>query len=237
LQPLLKIDDLAVAYGDLLVLKQFNLRVNAGEVVSVLGANGAGKTTLLQSISGLLPPKAGSICFCDHEVSQLPAYELPGLGLAHVPQGRGIFSTMTVQDNLILGSWNPQARKKREENITAVYELFPRLKERRRQLAGTLSGGEQQMLAVGRALTQEPKLLMLDEPSLGLAPVLVDNLFETLEKIMTKGVSILLVEQNVFHAVELASRCYLLENGRVSLEGKKEEFQENPKIKESYLGM
>ncbi len=237
MQPLLRIEDLAVAYGDLLVLKQFTLRVHAGEVVSVLGANGAGKTTLLQSISGRLPPRAGSIRFCEHDVSRLPPYELPGLGLAHVPQGRGVFSTMTVLDNLMLGSWSPRARKKRKESIAAVYELFPRLMERRRQLAGTLSGGEQQMLAVGRALTQEPKLLMLDEPSLGLAPVLVDSLFETLEKIKTRGVSILLVEQNVFHAVALADRCYLLENGRVALEGKKEAFQENPKIKASYLGM
>ena len=237
MQPLLRVEDLAVAYGDLLVLKQLNLRVNVGEVVGVLGANGAGKTTLLQSISGLLSPRAGRIRFCDHDINQVPAYELPGLGLAHVPQGRGIFSTMTVLDNLMLGSWNPQAREKRGRNITAVYELFPRLKERQRQLAGTLSGGEQQMLALGRALTQEPKLLMLDEPSLGLAPVIVDNLFEALQKIKAKGVSILLVEQNVFHAVELASRCYLLENGRVTLEGNKEAFQENPKIKASYLGM
>lgn len=237
MQPLLKVKDLVVAYGDLSVLHEFNLEVITGEVVSVLGANGAGKTTLLRAISGLLPAKAGRIKFRDHDVSQIPTYELAGLGLAHVPQGRGIFATMAVLDNLLVGSWNPRARKKREENIARVYDLFPRLKERSRQLAGTLSGGEQQMLAIGRALTQEPKLLMLDEPSLGLAPVLVDSLFETLENIKKQGISILLVEQNVFHATELANRCYLLENGRVTLEGSKEEFQENPKIKESYLGM
>lgn len=237
MQRLLEVEDLAVAYGDLLVLHQFNLRVDGGEVVSVLGANGAGKTTLLQSISGLLPAKAGSIRFCGHDVSRLPAHELPGLGLSHVPQGRGIFATMTVLDNLMVGGSNPRARAGRQESIARVYALFPRLKERSRQLGGTLSGGEQQMLAVGRALIQEPKLLMLDEPSLGLAPVLVENLFESLEKIKGQGVSILLVEQNVFHAVDLADRCYLLENGRVALEGSKEAFQENPKIKESYLGM
>jgi len=236
-QPLLRVKDLVVAYGDLPVLHQIKLEVNRGEVVSVLGANGAGKTTLLQAISGLLPVRAGTINFLDHDISRIPAYELPGLGLAHVPQGRGIFATLTVLDNLLVGSWNPQARKKREENIARVYELFPRLKERSRQLAGTLSGGEQQMLALGRALTQEPNLLMLDEPSLGLAPVLADSLFETLENIKKQGISILLVEQNVFYATELANRCYLLESGRVTLEGSSEEFQENPKIKESYLGM
>ncbi|MBW1787976.1 MAG: ABC transporter ATP-binding protein [Deltaproteobacteria bacterium] len=234
---MLRVKDLVVAYGDLPVLHQIKLEVNRGEVVSVLGANGAGKTTLLQAISGLLPARAGTINFLDHDISRIPAYELPGLGLAHVPQGRGIFATLTVLDNLLVGSWNPQARKKREENIARVYELFPRLKERSRQLAGTLSGGEQQMLALGRALTQEPNLLMLDEPSLGLAPVLADSLFETLENIKKQGISILLVEQNVFYATELANRCYLLESGRVTLEGSSEEFQENPKIKESYLGM
>ncbi len=237
MQPLLEVKDLVVAYGDLIVLQQFSLKVNAGEVVSVLGANGAGKTTLLQAISGLLPAKAGSVKFRGLDVNQLPAYKLPGLGLAHVPQGRGIFTTMTVLDNLLVGSWNPQAKKTRQESIARVYELFPRLKERSRQLAATLSGGEQQMLALGRALTQAPRLLMLDEPSLGLAPVLVDDLFEALENIKKQGISILLVEQNVFHAIELASQCYLLESGRVTLKGSKKAFRENPKIKESYLGM
>jgi len=236
-QPLLELKDLVVAYGELPILHQVNLKVQSGELVSVLGANGAGKTTLLQAISGLLRAKAGSVHFRDQDISKMRAHELPGLGLAHVPQGRGIFATLTVFENLLVGSWNPQARKKREENIAQVYELFPRLKERSRQLGGTLSGGEQQMLALGRALTQEPKLLMLDEPSLGLAPFLVDNLFKTLEKINKGGISILLVEQNVFHATELANRCYLLENGRVTLEGSKAVFEENPKIKKSYLGM
>ncbi len=237
MQQLLKVKELVVGYGDLPILREVNLEVNQGEVVSVLGANGAGKTTLLQAISGLLPARAGEIQFCDRSVDAMPAHKLPGLGMAHVPQGRGIFATMTVMDNLLIGSWNAEARKKREENLDRVFELFPRLKERTGQLAGTLSGGEQQMLALGRALTQEPKILMLDEPSLGLAPVIVDTVFETLEKIKEQNISILLVEQNVFHAIELANRCYLLENGQITLEGTKKEFEENPKIKESYLGM
>ena len=237
MKQLLKVKELVVAYGDLPILREVNLEVNQGEVVSVLGANGAGKTTLLQAISGLLPTRAGEIQFCDRTVNAMPAHELPGLGMAHMPQGRGIFATMTVMDNLLIGSWNAEARKKREENLDRVFELFPRLKERAGQLAGTLSGGEQQMLALGRALTQEPKILMLDEPSLGLAPVIIDTVFETLEKIKEQNISILLVEQNVFHAIELANRCYLLENGQITLEGTKKEFEENPKIKESYLGM
>jgi len=236
-QALLEIKDLVVAYGDLPILQELSLRVSPGEVVSVLGANGAGKTTLLQAISGLLPARQGSIRFLDREVREIPAHDLPGLGLAHVPQGRGIFTTMTVLDNLMVGGWNPQARQKRKENLDRVFSLFPRLKERSHQMAGTLSGGEQQMLALGRALTQEPKLLMLDEPSLGLAPVIVEAVFETLEKIIQQNISILLVEQNVFHAIDLANRCYLLENGRVTLEGTQEEFEQNEKIKKSYLGM
>jgi len=236
-QPLLEIKDLVVAYGDLAILHDVSLRVEPGEVVSVLGANGAGKTTLLQAVSGLLPARKGSIRFLETEIHEIPAHDLAGLGLAHVPQGRGIFTTMTVMDNLLVGSWNRQARKRRRENLDRIFALFPRLKERSHQLAGTLSGGEQQMLALGRALTQEPRLLMLDEPSLGLAPVVVDMVFETLGKILQQNISILLVEQNVFHAIDLANRCYLLENGRVTLEGTQAEFQQNEKIKTSYLGM
>lgn len=237
MEPMLLIKDLVVAYGDLPILHEINLEVNSAEVVSVLGANGAGKTTLLQAISGLLPARSGSIRFQGQDITEIQAYELPGLGLAHVPQGRGIFHTMPVIDNLLVGSWNPQARKKREENLKLVYELFPRLKERADQMAGTLSGGEQQMLALGRALTQEPKLLMLDEPSLGLAPVLVETVFEKLEKIKQQDISILLVEQNIFDAIDLSNRCYLLENGRITLEGTSKEFEQNDKIKKSYLGM
>jgi branched-chain amino acid transport system ATP-binding protein len=234
---MLLIKDLVVAYGDLPILHEISLEVNSAEVVSVLGANGAGKTTLLQAISGLLPTRSGSIRFQGRDITEIQAYELPALGLAHVPQGRGIFATMPVIDNLLVGSWNPQARKKRKENLELVYELFPRLKERADQMAGTLSGGEQQMLALGRALTQEPQLLMLDEPSLGLAPVLVESVFEKLEKIKQQNISILLVEQNIFDAIDLSNRCYLLENGRITLEGTSKDFEQNDKIKKSYLGV
>ena len=237
MQPLLKIENIVVAYGDLDVLHQISIEVMPGESVSVLGSNGAGKTTLLRAISGLMPIKSGRITFSGRDISTVAAHELPGLGLAHVPQGRGMFATMSVMDNLLIGTWTTRAQAKSDDNIEMVMELFPRLKERSGQLAGTLSGGEQQMLAVGRALTQNPTLLMLDEPSLGLAPVIVDMLFETLDKIKAEGISVLLVEQDVFHATEMAARCYLLENGRVSLEGTKDEFEQNPIIRESYLGM
>jgi len=234
---LLKVENLCVAYGDVQVLHEVNIRLLPGEIVAVLGSNGAGKTTLLQAISGLLSICQGRIIFESRDLATISAHQLPGLGLAHVPQGRGIFATLTVMDNLTIGAWNPRGKKEREKNIQMVFDLFPRLRERSKQTAGTLSGGEQQMLAIGRALMQNPLLLMLDEPSLGLAPILVEAVFATVEKIIAQGLSILLVEQNIFYAIDLASRCYLLENGRISLEGLRSEFTENPKIKEAYLGM
>jgi len=234
---LLKVENLVAAYGDLEVLHDINIRVDTGEIVAVLGSNGAGKTTLLQTISGLLPLRRGRVLFETRELTHIPAYELPSLGMAHVPQGRGIFTTLTVMENLTIGAWNPRGKKERERNLNQVFDLFPRLKERTGQMAATLSGGEQQMLAIGRALMQNPLLLMLDEPSLGLAPILVEAVFATVEKIIAQGLSILLVEQNIFYAIDLASRCYLLENGRISLEGARAEFTENPRIKEAYLGM
>ena len=237
MQPLLKVNDIVVAYGTLDVLHQVTVEVLPGEMVSVLGANGAGKTTLLQAISGLLPVKSGNIYFSGQDISGGHAHELPDLGMAHVPQGRGIFTTLTVLENLRIGAWSPRARQKSRESIEMAYELFPRLKERQHQIAGSLSGGEQQMLALGRALSQNPTLLMLDEPSLGLAPVIVDSVFEALGRIKQEGIAILLVEQDVFHATEMASRCYLLENGAVTLEGSKTEFEQSPVIKKSYLGI
>jgi len=234
---LLRVENLCVAYGDVPVLQNINIRLLPGEIVAVLGSNGAGKTTLLQAISGLLPVCGGRIVFKNQDLANLSAHQLPGLGLAHVPQGRGIFATLTVMDNLAIGAWNPRGKKERGKNIPLVFELFPRLKDRSSQMAGTLSGGEQQMLAIGRALMQNPSLLMLDEPSLGLAPILVETVFATLEKIIAQGLSILLVEQNIFYAIDLASRCYLLENGVISLEATRAEFAENPRIKEAYLGM
>jgi len=234
---LLRVENLCVAYGDVQVLHGINIRLLPGEIVAVLGSNGAGKTTLLQATSGLLPICQGRIVFKNQDLANFSAHQLPELGLAHVPQGRGIFATLTVMDNLAIGAWNPRGKKQREKNTHMVFELFPRLKERYSQMAGTLSGGEQQMLAIGRALMQNPLLLMLDEPSLGLAPILVEVVFAALEKIIARGLSILLVEQNIFYAIDLASRCYLLENGMISLEGPRAEFAENPRIKEAYLGM
>jgi len=237
LEPLLRVENLGVAYGDLQVLHGINVLVHPGEIVAVLGANGAGKTTLLQAISGLLPVCQGRVVFHEQDLAKLPAHKLPELGLAHVPQGRGIFATLTVLENLTIGAWNHRGKKGREKSFQLVFHLFPRLQERIRQIAGTLSGGEQQMLAIGRALMQNPVMLMLDEPSLGLAPVLVDVVYETVGKIISQGLSILLVEQNIFYAIDIAGRCYLLENGRIVLEGTRKEFSENPLIREAYLGM
>jgi branched-chain amino acid transport system ATP-binding protein len=237
LEPLLRVENLNAAYGDLQVLHGINLAVHPGEIVAVLGSNGAGKTTLLQAISGLLPVSRGKVFFDNRDLTALPAYKLPELGLAHVPQGRGIFATLTVMENLTIGAWNPRGKIDRDKTLRLVFHLFPRLQERSKQVAGTLSGGEQQMLAIGRALMQKPLLLMLDEPSLGLAPILVDAVFETVGKIIQQGLSVLLVEQNIFYAIDLATRCYLLENGKISLHGPRAEFAENPLIKEAYLGM
>lgn len=237
MEPLLKTENLGVAYGDLQVLHGIDIVVYPGEIVAVLGANGAGKTTLLQAISGLLRVCQGKVLFNDQDLAILPAYKLAEMGLAHVPQGRGIFTTLSVLDNLSVGAWNPRGKSARNKSIELVFDLFPRLKERSTQLGGTLSGGEQQMLAIGRALMQKPLLLMLDEPSLGLAPILIDAVFETIGRIIQQGVSVLLVEQNVLYAIDLARRCYLLENGRITLQGPREEFATNPLIKEAYLGM
>ncbi len=237
MESLLIVENLGVAYGDLQVLHGINILVHSGEIVAVLGANGAGKTTLLQAISGLLPVRQGKIVFHNQDLANFSAYQLPDLGLAHVPQGRGIFATLSVLENLTIGAWNPRGKKERVKNLQIVFGLFPRLKERSRQIAGTLSGGEQQMLAIGRALMQNPVMLMLDEPSLGLAPVLVDAVYETVGKIIAQGLSILLVEQNISYAIDMAGRCYLLENGKIVLEGTRKEFSENPLIREAYLGM
>jgi branched-chain amino acid transport system ATP-binding protein len=237
MESLLAVEDFCVAYGDLEVLHDIKIRVDSGEIVAVLGSNGAGKTTLLQGISGLLSICKGRILFNGQDITAVPAHQLPGLGLAHVPQGRGIFATLSVLDNLTLGAWNPRGKKEKDSTLQFVFTLFPRLQQRVQQLAGTLSGGEQQMLAIGRALMQKPLLLMLDEPSLGLAPIIVEAVFDTIGKIIQQGLSVLLVEQNIFYAIDLATRCYLLENGKISLEGPRAQFAENPLIKEAYLGM
>jgi branched-chain amino acid transport system ATP-binding protein len=233
----LDVKDLEAAYGEKPALRGVSLAVGEGECVSVLGANGAGKSTLLRVISGLLRPRKGSIALSGRRLEALPAYDIAGLGVAHVPEGRRVLPDMTVEENLELGAFLPGPKRQRSETLAWVYEIFPRLRERRRQWAGTLSGGEQQMLAIGRGLMLRPRLLMLDEPSLGLAPVIVDVTFEKIAEVRRQGIAILLVEQNVQRALGLTDRGYVLEQGRVVLEGSSRELLENPHVKVAYLGL
>jgi len=233
----LEVRDLDVAYGEKPALRDVEMRVGEGECVSVLGANGAGKSTLLRSISGLLRPRRGSITLDGRRLDQVAAYDIAALGIAHVPEGRRVLPDMTVEENLELGAYLPEPKKRRQETLAWVYEVFPRLKERRRQRGGTLSGGEQQMLAIGRGLMLRPRVLMLDEPSLGLAPVIVDVTFEKIAEVRRQGIAILLVEQNVQRALGLTDRGYVLEQGRVVLQGSSRDLLENPHVKVAYLGL
>ncbi len=234
---MLEVQGLDVAYGEKPALRGVGMTVGDGESVSVLGANGAGKSTLLRTISGLLRPRQGSVRLGDRRLDELAPYEIAALGVAHVPEGRRVLPDMTVEENLELGAFLPEPKRRRAETLAWVYEVFPRLKERRRQRAGTLSGGEQQMLAVGRGLMLRPRLLMLDEPSLGLAPVIVDVTFEKIAEVRRQGIAILLVEQNVQRALGLTDRGYVLEQGKVVLQGTSAELLENPHVKVAYLGL
>jgi len=234
---MLTLDKLSAAYGDLQVLYDVDLQVNEGEVVSLVGSNGAGKTTILQVISGLVPLKSGKITFLDEDLSLHKAFDRAKLGISHIPQGRGILTTITVMDNLLLGAYDKQYHKEVKNNLDYAFELFPILKERRNQLAGGLSGGQQQMLAIARALMMNPKLLMLDEPSLGLAPNLADEVFDVIHRLSGAGKAILLVEQNLVKALEVGNRAYVLETGRISLEGDSKSLANNPDIKNAYLGL
>jgi branched-chain amino acid transport system ATP-binding protein len=233
----LEVRDLDAAYGEKPALRQVAMSVGEAECVSVLGANGAGKSTLLRAISGLLRPTRGSIALDGRPLQHLAPYEIAALGVAHVPEGRRVLPDMSVEENLELGAFLPEPRKRRQETLSWVYEVFPRLKERRRQRGGTLSGGEQQMLAIGRGLMLRPRLLMLDEPSLGLAPVIVDVTFEKIAEVRRQGIAILLVEQNVQRALGLTDRGYVLEQGRVVLQGTSKELLDNPHVKVAYLGL
>ncbi|MEM3955617.1 MAG: ABC transporter ATP-binding protein [Candidatus Bathyarchaeia archaeon] len=234
---MLIVENLDAAYGDLQVLWSVSLNVQKGEFVSIIGSNGAGKTTLLKTISGMLMPKGGRIKFFDQDITLLEPHKRAGLGIGHVMEGRRLFPYLTVEENLKMGAYLKEAWEKREETLELVFELFPRLKERRKQRAGTLSGGEQQMLAIGRALMLRPKLLLLDEPSLGIAPKLALSIFDVIKKINDyEGVTILLVEQNVHMALNLSKRSYVLENGKIVLEGPSEELLKNPHVKKAYLG-
>jgi branched-chain amino acid transport system ATP-binding protein len=233
----LKVSDIDVYYGDMQALRNVSIDVNQGEIVSVIGSNGAGKSTLLKTISGMLRPRIGSISLNGNEISRAPTAKIVENGISHVPEGRQIFPTMTVLENLVLGAQFPRTRKVQHETIEQVFTYFPRLKERLEQKAGTLSGGEQQMLAMGRGLMSLPTLMMLDEPSLGLAPVLVSTIFEIIEKINRQGTSILLIEQNVFHSLKIATRGYVLENGEIALSDTGQELLENHHIRKTYLGL
>ena len=235
-EPLLALEKLQVAYGGIQAVKGIDLEVGEGELVCLIGANGAGKTTTLKGICGLLPVKAGKIRYAGNDITGKPSFQLVQRGLAMVPEGRGVFGALTIEENLAMGAYIRNDGDGIKADIERVYQLFPRLKERRRQTAGTLSGGEQQMLAMGRAMMSRPKLLLLDEPSMGLAPLMVQKVFETIVTISGEGVTILLIEQNAKLALEVSRRGYVMESGEITLEGEAASLLDNPKVREAYLG-
>ncbi len=236
--PLLQVDTLSVAFGGIQAVCEVSLNVAQGELVTLIGANGAGKTTTLKAITRTLPAarSTGSVRFAGDEISALPTHYLPQRGLAMVPEGRGVFTRMTIQENLLMGAFARDANAEIYSDIERWYEIFPRLKERQSQLAGTLSGGEQQMLAMARALMSRPKLLLLDEPSMGLAPIMVERIFEVIRAVSQQGVTILLVEQNVKQALSIATRGYVMESGRIVLEAGAAQLLEDPRVMQAYLG-
>ena len=233
---LLEVRNLKVSYGHIAAVKGIDLEVAEGELVALIGANGAGKTTTLKALAGVLPPAGGSVRYRGRAVTRKPAFELVREGLALVPEGRGIFARLTVEENLDMGAYVRAGDPAVRTDLERVYALFPRLKERRRQTAGTLSGGEQQMLAIGRALMSRPKLLLLDEPSMGLAPIMVQRIFEVVREVASEGVTILLVEQNAKLALEVSHRGYVMESGAVTLSGASSELLANPQVRQAYLG-
>jgi branched-chain amino acid transport system ATP-binding protein len=234
--PLLEVENMHSYYGHIHALQGISLTVEEGEVVTLIGSNGAGKTTTLRSIHGILPPKEGRIIFNGEEIQGTPAHDMIGKGIAQSPEGRKIFFRMTVLENLEMGAYHRNDRSEIRQDMDRVFDLFPRLKERTKQEAGTMSGGEQQMLAIGRALMSRPKLLLLDEPSMGLAPVLVERIFEIIREINKQGTTILLVEQNANVALEIATRGYVLETGKIVNSAPAEKLREDPKVREAYLG-
>jgi branched-chain amino acid transport system ATP-binding protein len=234
--PLLEVSGVHTFYGNIEALKGVSLTVEEGEIVTLIGSNGAGKSTTLRSISGLTPPREGSIKFEDTEIGEVPPQEIVERGISLAPEGRHIFPRMTVRENLDLGAYLRKDRDGIENDRERVYSLFPRLKERERQKGGTMSGGEQQMLAIGRALMANPRLLLLDEPSMGIAPILVERIYETIAEINRQGTTILLVEQNANYALEVSKRGYVLETGKVALEDKSSALRTNPDVQKAYLG-
>ncbi len=233
---MLEVKELNVYYGVIQALKGINFEVNEGEIVTLIGANGAGKTTAMHSIMGLIPVTSGTVTYMGQQINHVPPHKIVHMGMTQVPEGRRIFQELTVYENILLGAYIQKDKKAIKEDIERVYEIFPRLEERKKQVAGTLSGGEQQMLAMGRALMSRPKLLMLDEPSMGLSPLFVDQVFEVIQRIHREGTTILLVEQNAGKSLAISDRAYVLENGKVAYSGTAKELSESDEIKKAYLG-
>ena len=233
---LLEVKNLEVYYGVICALKGISFEVNEGEIVSLIGANGAGKTTMMQSVVGLLPKRAGTVIFDGQDITKTPCHKIVQLGMTQVPEGRRIFQELSVYENLMMGAYTIKDQQKFKEDLEGIYQRFPRLAERRNQIAGTLSGGEQQMLAMSRALMSHPKLLMLDEPSMGLAPILVDQIFSIIKELNDAGTTILLVEQNANKALEIADRAYVLETGSITLSGTGLELSQSDEVRKAYLG-
>ncbi|MCC8126149.1 MAG: ABC transporter ATP-binding protein [Clostridiales bacterium] len=232
---ILEVKDLEVYYGVIQAIKGISFEVNQGEIIALIGANGAGKTTTLQTITGLIPSKAGSIFYEGKEITHIPGHKLVSMGMAHVPEGRRVFAQLTVLQNLKLGAYTRKDKSELEQTLQLVYERFPRLEERKNQSAGTLSGGEQQMLAMGRALMSHPKLIVMDEPSMGLSPIYVNEIFDIIQKINADGTTVLLVEQNAKKALSIADRAYVLETGKIVLSGDAKELMNNDQVKKAYL--
>ena len=233
---MLEVKDLAVYYGMIHAIKGVSFEVNKGEIIALIGANGAGKTTILHTITGLLSPKRGSIQFEGKELTKIPAHKIVSLGMAHVPEGRRVFAELSVYQNLKLGAYTRSDKKEIDETMETVYQRFPRLRERKNQMAGTLSGGEQQMLAMGRALMSHPQIILMDEPSMGLSPILVNEIFDIIRSVNEAGTTVLLVEQNAKKALEIADRAYVLETGRIVTSGPADALMNNDSIKKAYLG-
>ena len=233
---MLEIKDLEVYYGMIQAIKGVSFDENEGEVIALIGANGAGKTTILHTITGLLSPKKGSVMFEGQDITKIPAHKIVSLGMAHVPEGRRVFAQMTVYQNLKMGAYTRSSKEEIEANLEKVYKRFPRLEERKNQLAGTLSGGEQQMLAMGRALMSNPKIILMDEPSMGLSPILVNEIFDIIQSVSASGTTVLLVEQNAKKALSIADRAYVLETGKIVMSGEASKLMNDDSIKKAYLG-
>ena len=233
---MLEVRDLQVYYGMIHAIKGISFDVNQGEVIALIGANGAGKTTTLHTITGLLAPKSGSVLFEGKDITKVPAHKIVSMGMAHVPEGRRVFAELSVYENLKMGAYTRKDKKEIEESLANVYKRFPRLEERKNQMAGTLSGGEQQMLAMGRALMSKPRIVLMDEPSMGLSPIFVDEIFKIIQKISAEGTTVLLVEQNAKKALSISDRAYVLETGTITMSGKAKDLLEDEAVKKAYLG-